>query len=86
MWDWAAVIVTVLVGTGTFLGLCGPAFWVGRPEYTSHSQADAVFRENMRGTLNRLDNTLNSQIEGFRVMTGEIQTMKIDLAVMKKNH
>jgi hypothetical protein len=86
MWKWAALVLGVLVTAGGLLGTFGHAFYVPRFEYTRQTQDEAVSRENMRGTLERLDKTLILQAKAFEALTNEVQGMKIDLAVVKKTH
>jgi hypothetical protein len=81
-WKWGALILSVILGAGALAGAFGQAFYVTRPEYTQQSQNDAVARENMRGTLERLDKTLNVQAEAFRDLANEVQSMKVDVAVL----
>jgi len=84
-WKWAALVLSVVLSAGALARGFGAAFYVSRPEYTQQTQNDAVARENMRGTLERLDKTLNLQAEAFKSLAGEVATMKVDLAVIGKN-
>lgn len=86
VWKWAALVLSVIVAAGGLLGTFGRAFYVPRFEYTRQTQDEAVARENMRGTLERLDKTLILQAKAFEGLIGEVQSMKIDLAVVKKTH
>jgi uncharacterized protein YpmS len=83
-WKWAALVLTTLLAAGGILGVFGRAFYVSRSEYTVQAQSDAVSRESMRGTLERLDKTMISQAEAFRELTMEVYNVKTDLAVLKK--
>jgi hypothetical protein len=83
-WKWAALILSTLLTAGALAGGFGRALFVTRNEYTDRTQSDAVARENMRGTLERLDRTLNAQADAFRVMTDEVQGLKINLAILQK--
>lgn len=85
IWKWIALVLTTLLAAGGLAGGFGHAFYVTRAEYTVQAQSDAVARENMRGTLERLDKTLGSQADAFRSLAGEVQGVKLDLAVMKKS-
>jgi hypothetical protein len=85
IWKWAALVLTVLVAAGALTGGFGNAFYVSRPEYTIQTQTDAVARENMRGTLERLDKTLTLQADAFKALAVEVQSVKVDLAVLQKN-
>jgi hypothetical protein len=84
-WKWVALVLTTLLAGGGILGVFGRAFYVSRSEYTTQAQSDAVSREGMRGTLERLDKTMISQAEAFRALTSEVSGVKLDLAVLKKN-
>lgn len=83
-WKWAALVLSTLLTAGALAGGFGRAFFVTRSEYTERAQNDAVARENMRGTLERLDKTLAAQASAFNAMAAEVQGMKINLAVLKK--
>jgi hypothetical protein len=84
-WKWTALVLTVLLGASALVGNFGSAFYVTRGEYTQQTKDDAVAREGMRGTLERLDKTLNVQAEAFRALAGDVQDVRTSLAVLKKN-
>jgi hypothetical protein len=77
-WKWVALVLTTLLAAAGLFGGLGRAFYVTRTEYTE----EAIAREGMRSTLERLDKTLNAQAAAFHQLTGEVQGVKIDLAVL----
>lgn len=83
-WKWGALVLSVVLGAGALASTFGQAFYVTRPEYTQQAQNDAVARENMRGTLERLDKTLGSQADAFRYMAEELQNLKTGVAILKE--
>jgi hypothetical protein len=85
-WKWAALVLSVVLSAGALASGFGRAFYVTRTEYTARTQDEAVAREGMRGTLERLDKTLILQADAFKSLTGEVQGLKIATAVMQKNH
>jgi hypothetical protein len=85
-WKWAALVLSVVLSAGAITSVFGKAFYVTRDEYTTRASADAVASENMRGTLERLDKTLNTQAAAFSGLASEVQGLKIGFAVMQKNH
>jgi uncharacterized protein HemX len=82
IWKWVALILSVLLAAGGLVGGLGQAFYVTRSEYTSAQKDEAVSREGMRSTLERLDKTLNNQAAAFHSLAGEMQGVKLDLAVL----
>jgi uncharacterized protein HemX len=83
-WKWAALVLTVLLAASGLIGGFGQAFYVTRSEYTKQTQIEAVTRENMRGTLERLDKTLSTQAAAFGNLADQVQDVKVDLAILKK--
>lgn len=85
LWKWALLVVSTLGATAVLTGSLGRLLYVTRAEYAEDAKVEAVTRENMRGTLERLDKTLTAQAAAFDRLAGEMQTVKVDLAVAKKN-
>ena len=81
-WKGALLVLSTLGAAVVLAGGIGRLLYVTRAEYTETTRNDAVARENMRGTLERLDRTLNAQAAAFDRLTGEMQTVKVDLAVV----
>jgi len=81
-WKGALLVLSTLGAAVVLAGGLGRLLYVTRSEYTESTRVDAVARENMRGTLERLDRTLNAQAAAFDRLTGEMQTVKVDLAVV----
>lgn len=84
MWVWARLVLVTLVAAVALGGGLGRAFYITRSEYADRTQTEAVARENMRGTLERLDKTLGAQAAAFDRLTDEVQTIKLDLARKKR--
>jgi hypothetical protein len=82
MWKWVALVLSTLLAAAGLFGGLGRAFYVTRAEYTDRVQEEAVAREGMRSTLERLDKTLNAQAAAFHQLTGEVQGVKVDMAVL----
>jgi hypothetical protein len=82
MWKWVALVLSTLLAAAGLFGGLGRAFYVTRAEYTDRVQEEAVAREGMRSTLERLDKTLHAQASAFHTLAGEVQGVKIDLAVV----
>jgi hypothetical protein len=83
-WKGALLVLSTLGAAVVLAGGLGRLLYVTRAEYTETTRSDAVARENMRGTLERLDRTLNAQAAAFDRLTGEVQTVKVDLAVVSE--
>lgn len=84
LWRWAALVLSTIGAAVALAGGLGHLLYVTRSEYTEDTKLEAVTRENMRGTLERLDRTLHTQASAFDRLSSEVQTMKIDLAVAAK--
>jgi hypothetical protein len=84
LWRWAALVLSTIAAAVALAGGLGRLLYVTRSEYTEDAKLEAVTRENMRGTLERLDRTLNTQAAAFDRMSSEVQTVKVDLAVVAK--
>jgi hypothetical protein len=84
-WKAALLVLSTLGAAVVLAGGLGRLLYVTRAEYTENTRSDAVARENMRGTLERLDRTLNAQAAAFDRLAEEMQRVKIDVAVVSKN-
>ena len=80
LWRWALLVVSTLVAAMVLVGGLGRAFYVTRAEYASDARTELVARENMRGTLERLDRTLTEQVTALHELANEVQAIKLDLA------
>lgn len=85
LWKWALLALSTLGAAAVLAGGLGRLLYVTRSEYTEDARVEAVARESMRGTLERLDRTLTTQAAAFERLTGEMQTVKVDLAVVAKS-
>lgn len=85
LWKWALLAVTTITAAVVLADGLGRLRYVTRSEYAEDAKVEAVTRENMRGTLERLDKTIAAQAAAFERLTGEMQTVKVDLAITKKN-
>ena len=84
MWRWVLLVASTLVAAVALGGGLGRLLYVTRAEYNESTRVDAVGRENMRGTLERLDQTLKTQAAAFDRLSSEMQTVKLDLALVTK--
>ena len=84
-WKAALLVLSTLGAAVVLAGGLGRLLYVTRAEYTETTRNDAVARENMRGTLERLDRTLNTQAAAFDRLAEEMQRVKVDVAVVTKN-
>lgn len=82
LWRWAALVLSVVGAAVALAGGLGRLLYVTRAEYADEVKSEAVTRENMRGTLERLDRTLAAQAAAFDRMSGEVQTIKVDMATV----
>lgn len=84
LWRWAALVLSTIGAAVALAGGLGHLLYVTRSEYTEDVRLEAVTRENMRGTLERLDRTLNAQAAAFDRLSTDVQAVKLDIAVAKK--
>lgn len=84
IWRWAALISVTIATALALAGGLGRLLYVTRSEYTDEARLEAVSRESMRGTLERLDRTLSAQAAAFERLSNDVQAVKVDLAVAKK--
>jgi hypothetical protein len=82
LWKWGLLVLSTLGTAVVLAGGLGRLLYVTRSEYTDNARSDAVARESMRGTLERLDKTLTAQAAAFDRLAGEMQNVKVDLAVV----
>lgn len=84
LWKATAMVFGVIISFGIIVGVMGSAFFVSRAEYTQKAQEDAVVRETITRTMERLDRTLAKQEEAFGKLAETVNTIKVDLAVIGK--
>ena len=83
-WKWATLILGTLVVAGTIVSTFGRAFYVPRDEYTAEIKTNAVAHESIRVTLEQLNTTLRMQAEAFKATTEAVQTLRVDVATVKR--
>ena len=78
-----ALILTVIVTTGTIIAVVGKAFYVERPEYNLKIVNDAEEKTAVSETLKQLIDSLAKQQVTMQKLTDDVATIKQDLASMR---
>jgi len=75
-----SIIIGLIIGLGTIVGVLGNAFWVTRNEYIKESLINAQETATLKNTLNRVELTMTRQEAAFEKLSDVVQAIKIDMA------
>lgn len=78
-----AIILGIVISTGTILAVVGKAFYVERPEYNLAAVASAEEKTKVSETLKQLQNTLTRQEMSLQKLADDVASIKQDMASMK---
>jgi uncharacterized protein HemX len=81
-----AAILGVLISAGIIIGVLGKAFYVQRDEYTLKNLRDVETVTNMQQSLTRMENTLVRQEAAFDRLADTVQTIKVDMAGLRRKN
>lgn len=78
-----AIILGIVISTGTILAVVGKAFYVERAEYNLAVVVAAEERTKVTETLKQLQNTLTRQDMSLQKLSDEVTIIRQDLASIR---
>jgi hypothetical protein len=78
-----STVIGIVIGIGVIVGGLGKAFFVEREEWNRQTLAGAEDKVTVNETLKRIDKALTRQEEVLDKLTGAIDVMERDIAVMR---
>jgi hypothetical protein len=79
-----AIILGIVISTGTILAVVGKAFYVERPEYNLATIAAAEDKTKVSETLKQMRDTLVRQENSLQKLSDDVDTLKQDLAAIRR--
>jgi hypothetical protein len=71
-----SIILGLIIGLGTVLGVLGGAFFVRRSEYTAKNLADIQETTILKNALEQVEHALSRQEKSFDKLSEAVQTLK----------
>lgn len=82
-WKNLGIVLGTLISAGVVISVLFNSFYVKRDEYQAKSQLDSITQENVRKTLDNLNESMKYQREAFERFSDSLNDMKTDVAVLK---